>query len=1518
MHNAADSHSPTRADLAAPQRPKARPWGTFRVCVLALIVAVTLLVAPSVARAQDGPAISSVSAVSNTAGPVITINGTGFGTGFPALDQATDSSFLRLTDTEFLGWNAGFTGDWCTVTVLEWTNTQIVVLANGIGTVTCDLHDGMGISATVWSTSNPSASATRETSVVAPPASVSSLSPDYGPSGGGTLSIEASTGLVRDEPNGTVKIEGSGFSGAQQVYFGTTPASSFTVVSSSEITAVPPPVRSAATVGVTIVTPSGSSSTGCLSLNILCSYGYSYLSGATVNSSVDGPVFDSTFSLSQGDDDDGFDPVAPCTGNASGSVDLEVTADASLHGGGYTSALSELPFAAALAELTSLNVKSLAATLTFSGNGEFECDFPFPPPLNVGGLAGLNMRVAGKLSGSLKIPYTITNLNGTVSGGFVGTTLVGPDDSLSCQGESLTLINVSKCASFTAPSVDLNATLETGPWILFGSDDFNIGAGPLLGAALEDNSARVALDACVAPVDIKATASGSLGPFSADFDFSSNPFGAFNIYESTSGANDVCPFGAAKTAGVLPPGAPLDVSANGGQGSAEVSWQPPTQDNGGTPTEYIVTPYLDGVAQTPIHTGSTATSYEVTDLADGSSYTFTVTAANNDGDGPASTFSNAVEPVVAVTATETAYVTDQSGGTVTPISNGTAGSQIGVGTRPFGVSTVLPDGQAMFVANEASSTVSEINTVNNTVSKTFVLPSGSAPQGLVIAPNGQELYVSDFDTNAISVVNLTTGNVTTPISLGAEAGPEMLALNTSGTQVYVALSRKNAVGVVSTSTDKTIKTIAVNSGPLDIVVNPNGSTAYVSNAGNESACGDTVTPINLGSNEAQTPIVVGQGPTGLAISPDGSRLYVSNSGACATDPSPGDTVSVVNTASESVVGSPITVGEYPGNLSVSSDGGVVYVPDYGNNGDGTTVSAINSSSDTVSTINDVGKGPSAVVFLPDQAPLAAIKDPSPVAGVPTTFSAAASRGTSSPVAKYEWNFGDGQQATTATPTTTHIYERAGDYTATVTAIDQAGTSTTETFNGQEVVNNGSNTAQAATSVPVTSSVSTPTVALSNTRATQTSTYTIHTTTSANGALTGGSTIAILFPAGTTPADNVSDYAVNDQGGTSVEVANVTASTGEASPTSNEAQLTLGPSANLPANEAISVTIAGVQNPAHASSDESLAVSTSADAAPTASAPYSLTPMPSQPQFGRCEKVSVGSGGYGNSSCTNIKADGDYQWFSGAKNKTFQLAGGTITLETVGRHKITCADSSGSGTDELHTVTDVLITFTECMLAGQRCNSPGQVAGALRTNTLEGTLGVDQLGADGKPNMPGLQLFPAGKSGPVAEATCGTTSLAIRGSITVPVTANKMLTSERLRYKSKSGKQVPEDFQNETGDLLEASIGNEPFEQGGIATTLMLTNQERLEVNAGTETPPTIELFSPSTSGTAVTINGVTLPTTPGATITSIQWSWGDGTTTTSWFPATHSYAAAGTYTVTVTATDTNGLTATATENISVT
>lgn len=62
----------------------------------------------------------------------------------------------------------------------------------------------------------------------------------------------------------------------------------------------------------------------------------------------------------------------------------------------------------------------------------------------------------------------------------------------------------------------------------------------------------------------------------------------------------------------------------------------------------------------------------------------------------------------------------------------------------------------------------------------------------------------------------------------------------------------------------------------------------------------------------------------------------------------------------------------------------------------------------------------------------------PAATVPSTFDGSTSGAPGDPAAYWVWNFGEGEQVGTTSPTTTHTYPKAGEYLVTLTAYDAYG------------------------------------------------------------------------------------------------------------------------------------------------------------------------------------------------------------------------------------------------------------------------------------------------------------------------------------------------------------------------------------------------------------------------------------------------------------------------------------------------
>ena len=126
--------------------------------------------------------------------------------------------------------------------------------------------------------------------------------------------------------------------------------------------------------------------------------------------------------------------------------------------------------------------------------------------------------------------------------------------------------------------------------------------------------------------------------------------------------------------------------------------------------------------------------------------------------------------------------------------------------------------------------------------------------------------------------------------------------------------------------------------------------AYIPNFGsNNVSVIDTNTNTVVGS-----PIPVGINPIGVALTPDGRFVYVTNVSS--------NTISVIDHATNTVVGSPIPIGASPVAIAVTPDGGFAYVANANSN----TVSVINTATNTVvGSPIPVGAHPIGIAITPD-------------------------------------------------------------------------------------------------------------------------------------------------------------------------------------------------------------------------------------------------------------------------------------------------------------------------------------------------------------------------------------------------------------------------------------------------------------------------------------------------------------------------------------------------------------------------
>jgi outer membrane autotransporter protein len=260
-----------------------------------------------------------------------------------------------------------------------------------------------------------------------------------------------------------------------------------------------------------------------------------------------------------------------------------------------------------------------------------------------------------------------------------------------------------------------------------------------------------------------------------------------------------------------------------------------------------------------------------------------------------------------------------------------------------------------YITNRDSNSVSVVDTATNSVTSTLALGIGTAPIGLATTPDGRFAYVANSGTNTISVIDLATNKVTTaPISLGLS--PFGVATSPDGKSAFITNNGSNTVSVFNNATNAVIA-LPVGNSPVGVAITPNGQFAYVTNRGS-----NTVSVINTATNVvASIPNTGGTLPEGIAVTPNGQFVYVANTGLVPPVGAPSQTVSLIDTATNTVVPPALAVGSVPVGVAITPDGKFAYVANEFDN----TVSVIDTTSNTQVDSIKVGSRPFGVAITPN-------------------------------------------------------------------------------------------------------------------------------------------------------------------------------------------------------------------------------------------------------------------------------------------------------------------------------------------------------------------------------------------------------------------------------------------------------------------------------------------------------------------------------------------------------------------------
>jgi 6-phosphogluconolactonase (cycloisomerase 2 family) len=310
------------------------------------------------------------------------------------------------------------------------------------------------------------------------------------------------------------------------------------------------------------------------------------------------------------------------------------------------------------------------------------------------------------------------------------------------------------------------------------------------------------------------------------------------------------------------------------------------------------------------------------------------------------------------------------------------------------------------------------------------------PDGVAVTPDGKRLYAAGGS-------NLFGFTIGADGTLAAVPGPNPtvnlngLAVTPDGRFLYGTSSVTDAVARFSIGADGTLTSLGAvtptgDVDPTDIAVSPDGRHLYATNhdftvgSGSVSAfaiaADGTLTPVT-GSPFGVGPTVPNQAAGGLAITPDGSRLFA--------------------------------IREAAGNNVYAFD----------RQADGSLVAVPGSPFPSGASLVSVQFANNVLAAAPNQGPSGAFTT-TPTGGLGVAFNGATSTDPDGQVARYDWDFGDGQTLASGGAAPAHAYPAPGSYTATLTVTDNEGCSLTQVFAGQTAYCNGSAAARATQTVVV--------------------------------------------------------------------------------------------------------------------------------------------------------------------------------------------------------------------------------------------------------------------------------------------------------------------------------------------------------------------------------------------------------------------------------------------------------------------